>query len=260
MHTSLKNRRVLVTGGSAGIGQAIARSAARAGADVAFNHLGDDAGAAETADLIEGFGRRCWHESSDIAEEAQVIAMFRKLDEAWGGIDILVNNAGVDGHRGLLWEMDPAEIRRVLDINFHGVIHACRSAVPRMIGRGHGVICNITSVHDKVPWSGYTPYCAAKAAVAAMTQSMTLELADSGVRAFCIAPGAIKTNTKSHKHLDEAAHNDLLSKIPSGRVGNAEEVGDMVVALCSPAGDYVAGTSVYVDGGMTCYPSFMTGG
>lgn len=260
LHTSLKNKRVLVTGASSGIGQAIARSAARAGADVAFNHLGDEEGAIETAALVEGFGRRCWHESSDIADERQVSAMFDKLDAHWGGIDILVNNAGIDGKRGLLWEMDAAEIRRVLDINFHGVIHACRAAVPRMVSRGNGVICNITSVHDKVPWSGYTPYCAAKAAVAAMTASMTLELGDSGVRAFCIAPGAIKTNTKAHKHLDDEAHRDLLSKIPSGRVGNATEVGDLVVALCSPAGDYVAGTSVYVDGGMTCYPSFMTGG
>ena len=260
MQNSLNAQRVLVTGASAGIGQAIALAAARAGADVAFNHLGDGEGAAGTAAAVAALGRRCWHESSDVSDGNQVDAMFERLDAEWGGVDVLVNNAGVDGHRALLWDLDPAEIRRVVDINLFGVIHACRAAVPRMRQRGSGVICNITSVHERVPWSGYTPYCAAKAAVASLTASLTLELADSGVRAFCVAPGAIKTSTKAHKHTDPAAHRDLLSKIPSGRVGDAEEVGELVVALCSPAGGYVAGTSVYVDGGMSCYPSFMTGG
>ena len=182
------------------------------------------------------------------------------MDEAFGGVDILINNAGMDGDKAAVHEVDPDDWTRVVSVNLYGTFYCSREAVTRMRKQGDGVILNITSVHEFVPWTGQTAYCASKAAIGMFTKSLAQELADSGVRALCVAPGAIKTDINKDVWSDPEKAKDLNEKIPMGRIGTVEEVADLVIALVSDMGSYVTGTTVLVDGGMATYPSFMKGG
>lgn len=260
MEISLKGRRALVTGANSGIGAGIAGALAAAGARVAVNFIVQPDAAAAVVTAIREAGGEAVPVQADVADAAQVGAMFATLDRTWGGVDILVNNAGIDGPRAMTWEADPAEWERVLRVDLLGAFHCAREALKRMVSQRHGVVLNLTSVHEKIPWSGYGAYTAAKAGLAMTTRTMAQEAAPFGVRVVALAPGAIRTPINRRVWSDKAGLADLLTKIPLGRMGEPEEIARVAVFLVSDAASYLTGTTIYVDGGMTDYPDFAHGG
>ena len=186
--------------------------------------------------------------------------MFGQLDQHWGGIDVLVNNAGIDGHPAPGWEIEPEAWMRVIDVNLKGAFLCARQALRRMVPQRSGVVLNTTSVHEVIAWSGYSAYTASKAGLSMLSRSLAQEAAPHGVRVLCIAPGAIRTPINRQVWGQRAPYQDLLTKIPLGRIGEPADVARMAVLLASDVAGYVTGTSVFVDGGMTDYPAFAHGG
>jgi len=177
-----------------------------------------------------------------------------------GGVDILVNSAGVDGDRALGWDGSPEAWAGVLGINLKGTYQCAREALRRMVAQNSGVILTITSVHERIPWTGYSAYTASKAGLSMLTKTLAQEAAPHGVRVLALAPGAIETPINRDVWDDPKRLADLLRKIPMGRIGQPEEIARMAVVLVSDVASYVTGTTVFVDGGMTLYPAFTHGG
>lgn len=260
MRIDLEGQRALVTGGNSGIGKAISMTLGAAGGRVAIDYVSDEPSARDLADRISREGRGAIAIEADISDPAQVESMFERLDSEWGGVDILVNNAGIQGQRTPSWELEPESWRQIVDINLYGTFLCSREALQRMVPAQSGVILNITSVHQKIPWSGYSAYTASKAAVAMLTRTLSQEAAPHGIRVLALAPGAIKTPINQDVWQDPDKRHDLLGKIPLARIGEPQDVARMALVLVSGAANYVTGTTLYVDGGMTDYPDFAHGG
>lgn len=260
MEITLQGRRAIVTGANSGIGEAIALALGAAGAKVAVNYVVHPEAAEDVAKRIRDAGSESLTVAADVSKADQVAAMFQKLDATWGGVDLLVNNAGIDGQHAAAWEADPASWTHVLQVNLIGAFLCAREALKRMTARRSGVIVNMTSVHERIAWSGYSAYAASKSGLSMMTQTLAQEAAGFGVRVVAVAPGAIKTPINQNVWSDPKSFADLLEKIPLNRMGTPEEIAQMVVVLASDVGSYVTGTTVFVDGGMTDYPSFRHGG
>jgi NAD(P)-dependent dehydrogenase (short-subunit alcohol dehydrogenase family) len=260
MIISLAGRRALVTGANSGIGQAIALALGDAGADVAINYVTHPEAADAVVAQLAAKGRRGLALHADVSSEADVEAMFQQMDAQWGGIDILVNCAGIDGVHALAQDAKMADWRRVIEINLFGAFDCARHALARMLAQRRGVILNITSVHEVIPWSGYSAYTSSKAALGMLTKTLAQEAAPHGVRVLALGPGAVQTPINQSVWADPAASADLLTKIPLGRMGRTDEIATMAVVLCSDASSYVTGTTLMVDGAMTTYPEFAHGG
>ena len=260
MNISLAGRRALVTGANSGIGQAIALALGAAGADVAVNHVTHPEAADAVVARLVAMGRRAVALRADVSNEADVEAMFAQVDAQWGGLDILVNCAGIDGVRALAQDAKMADWRRVIEVNLFGAFDCARHALGHMLAQGRGVILNISSVHEVIPWSGYSAYTASKAGLGMLTKTLAQEAAPHGVRVLALAPGAIRTPINQAVWADAAGSADLLGKIPMGRMGGTEDIANMAVVLCSDVAGYATGTTVVVDGGMTTYPEFAHGG
>jgi glucose 1-dehydrogenase len=260
MKIDLKGKRALVTGGSSGIGSAVAVALAAAGADVAITYLTHPKSAEAMVRSIRKRRCKALAIETDVSDPGAVIAMFNKIDESWGGIDILVNSAGMDGKRALSWESDFADWRKVLEVNLFGAFYCASEALKRMVPRKRGVILGISSVHEEIAWSGYSAYTASKAALGMMTKTLAQEAAPHGIRVLSLAPGAIKTPINRSVWESPKMLKDLLKKIPLNRMGKPEEIARMVVVLVSDVSDYVTGRTIFVDGGMTDYPDFAHGG
>ncbi|HEU5466754.1 MAG TPA: 3-oxoacyl-ACP reductase FabG [Gemmatimonadales bacterium] len=260
MEIALAGRRALVTGGNSGIGEAIAVALGASGARVAVNYVVHPEAAEAVVARIRKAGGEALAVAADVADAGEVARMFGQVDQAWGGVDILVNNAGIDGGRALAWEADPAQWAKVLAVNLGGAFHCAREALRRMVPAKAGVIVNLTSVHERIAWTGYSAYTASKAGLSMLTENLAQEAAPAGVRVVAVAPGAIKTPINRSVWSDPNTLADLLDKIPLNRMGTPEEIARMVVVLASDVASYVTGTTVFVDGGMTDYPSFREGG
>ena len=260
MQIDLTDRRVLVTGGNSGLGAAMVRAFAAAGARVAVNYVTHPEEAEALAAEIRKDGGEAMTVEADVSDPDAVEAMFAALDKAWGGIDVLVNNAGIDGPRALAWEADVDAWKKVLDINLVGSFLCARQALKRMVAQKSGVIINTSSVHQVIAWSGYSAYAASKSGLIMMANTLAQEAAPYGVRVLCIAPGAIATRINADVWQDAEGLKDLLTKIPMGRIGQPKDVAEMAVVLASDVASYMTATTVYVDGGMTDYPGFMHGG
>ena len=260
MEIVLSKRRALVTGANSGIGASIARELAAAGARVVVNYVVNPEAAEGVVGGIRDAGGEAMALEADVSDAGQVGAMFATIDQTWGGLDILVNNAGIDGPRALAWEADPKDWDRVLRIDLLGAFHCAREALKRMVAQRSGVVLNLTSVHEKVPWSGYSAYTAAKAGLSMMTKTLSQEAAPFGVRVVALAPGAIRTPINRSVWSDPSSLADLLTKIPLDRIGEPEEISRVAVFLVSDSASYLTGSTVYVDGGMTDYPEFGHGG
>lgn len=265
MKIDLSDRRVLVTGGNSGIGQAIAEEFGAAGARVAVNYVAHPEAATAVVSALRaktdsGEGRDAFAVEADVSDAASVKAMFARLDERWGGVDVLVNNAGIDGLRMLAWEADLDAWRRVIEVNLVGAFHCAREALKRMVAQRSGVVLNITSVHEIIPWTGYSAYTAAKAGLGMLARTMAQEAAPHGVRVLALAPGAVQTAINKAVWSNARMRRDLLEKIPMNRIGQPGEVARMAVVLASDAASYVTGSTVFVDGAMTDYPDFGHGG
>jgi NAD(P)-dependent dehydrogenase (short-subunit alcohol dehydrogenase family) len=260
METNLQGKRVLVTGGNSGLGAAMTRAFAAEGARVAVNYLVHPEATDALVKEFTAAGGEAVGLMADISDPDAVEAMFAKLDERWGGIDVLVNNAGIDGRSAPGWEAEIADWMKVIDINLKGAFLCARQALKRMVAQKSGVVLNTSSVHEVIAWTGYSAYTASKAGMSMMAKSLAQEAAPHGVRVLCIAPGAIKTPINEAVWSDPQGYKDLLTKIPLGRIGEPEDIGRMAVVLASDIASYVTATTVFVDGGMTDYPSFAHGG
>jgi NAD(P)-dependent dehydrogenase (short-subunit alcohol dehydrogenase family) len=260
MIITLEKKRALVTGGSSGIGAAIARELAAAGARVAINYIGHPANADALVKEICGQGGEAFAVQADVTDAAAVAAMFQRLDQAWGGIDILINNAGIDGERAVSWEADVEAWKKVLDVNLVGSFQCAREALKRMVAQKAGVILSTSSVHEEIAWGGYSAYASSKAALGMLTKTLAQEAAPYGVRVLAIAPGAIRTPINRAVWDDSRGLKDLQRKIPLGRIGEPAEIARMAFVLVSDTASYMTGRTVYIDGGMTDYPDFAHGG
>ncbi len=243
----LEGRTALVTGGSRGIGRAIATALAKEGADVAINYQSNDAAAAEVVEEIQQMGRQAVTAKADVSDPYDTFRMAEAVIEKFGHIDILVNNAGVTSDKSFI-NMDHATWRKVLAINLDGVFNCTKVFIDQMVEQNYGRVVNITSVIGQIGNFGQANYAASKAGVAAMTKSLAKELARKGITVNAVAPGFIETEMVLE--IPESAQNKLLEQIPLRRFGKVDEVAQMVVFLCSSDGDYVTGAELEVNGGL----------
>jgi glucose 1-dehydrogenase len=182
MEIKLTGKRALVTGANSGIGEVIALALADAGAKVAINYVVNPEAAQAVAAKVRDKSVDALTLDADIGNPDEVARMFEDVDSAWGGLDVLVNNAGIDGPRAYGWETDPTAWRRVIEIDLLGAFHCSREALRRMVPQKSGVILNLTSVHEVIPWSGFSAYTAAKAGASMLTKTLAQEAAPRGVR------------------------------------------------------------------------------
>ncbi len=260
LNVDLSGRRALVTGGNSGIGAAIVASLAAAGADVAINYIGHPEAAEAGATAVRAAGPRAMTIEADVSDADAVSTMFARIDNEWGGIDILVNNAGIDGAAASAADADLAAWRRVIEINLYGAFYCAREALKRMLPQKRGVILNMSSVHEVIPWSTHSSYAASKAGLSMLTRTLAQEASPAGVRVLALAPGAIKTSINQNVWSDPAGLSDLENKIPMGRMGETAEIARMATVLVSDLASYATGTTVFVDGGMSDYADFSHGG
>ncbi|HET7340482.1 MAG TPA: glucose 1-dehydrogenase [Methylomirabilota bacterium] len=261
----LRGQTALVTGGSSGIGDGVARALGAAGADVVVNYAGNAEGAARVVKDLEAGGVRALAIRADVSREADVDAMVAEMLSAWGRLDILVANSGLQRDAPFL-EMTLEQWNTVLGVNLTGVFLCARAAARAMIRQPRGasqaagkIIC-MSSVHEIIPWAGHVNYAASKGGVKLFMQSIAQELAPHHIRVNSIAPGAIQTPINRAAWETPAALTSLLTLIPYGRIGVPEDIGRAAVWLASDAADYVHGQTIVVDGGMTLYPEFARGG
>lgn len=263
----LKNQKALVTGANSGIGEACALALGAAGADVVINYISRPEEAERVAENIRQSGTRAIAFQADVSREDQVQAMFAEMLKEFGTIDILVNNAGLQ-RDSRFQDMTVEQWNTVIAINLTGQFLCAREAVREFLRRGvvpevstaAGKIICMSSVHEVIPWGGHVNYAASKGGVMQLMKSMAQELAPKKIRVNSIAPGAIKTPINRAAWETAEAEAELLKLIPEGRVGVPEDIARAVVWLASDASDYVTGTTLFVDGGMTLYPGFATGG
>ena len=260
MNITLKGKRALVTGGNSGIGAAVVRALADAGAKVAINYLVHPESTQTIIKEIQSKNGEAISIQSDVSDPNAVAQMFEQIDKEWGSMDILINSAGIDGSRAFAWEAEISAWQKVIEVNLLGSFYNSREALKRMIPQKSGVILNVSSVHEIVAWSGYSAYTASKAAIGMMTKTLAQEAAPYGVRVLSIGPGAIKTPINKNVWSDPNSLSDLLEKIPLNRLGEPEDIAQMVVVLVSDVASYITGRTIYVDGGMTDYPDFSHGG
>jgi glucose 1-dehydrogenase len=264
----LAGQTAIVTGSSSGIGAAVARAYAAEGINVVVNYPGGPSTGADAvlADIVAAGGKgivaKC-----DVSKEDEVEAMFATTVATFGTVDILVNNAG--------WQKDAAfedmtldQWNAVIGVNLTGQFLCARAAVREFIRRGMvperskalGKIVCMSSVHEVIPWGGHANYAASKGGVMLLMKSMAQELAPKKIRINSIGPGAIKTPINHSAWATPEAEAALLKLIPYDRVGEPDDIAKAAIWLASDDSDYVTGTTLFVDGGMTLYPGFATGG
>lgn len=263
----LAGQVALVTGANSGIGRAVAIAMGEAGANVAVNYIVDDESAHDVVDAIEQTGQKAIAVKADVSSEDQVEEMFRAAIAAFGTVDILVANAGLQ-RDSVFHDMTLAEWNKVLSVNLTGQFLCARSAIREFLRRGVNasvsraagkVIC-MSSVHQDIPWSGHANYATSKGGIKMLMESMAQELAPHHVRVNAIAPGAIRTPINRNAWDTPEALKSLLTLIPYRRIGEPEDIARVAVWLASDESDYVVGTTLFVDGGMTLFPGFATGG
>ncbi len=263
----LKSQKALVTGANSGIGEACALALGAAGADVVVNYVSRPEEADRVVKLIEAQGSRALALHADVSNEEQVQAMFAEMLKQWGTIDILVNNAGLQ-QDAAFQDMTLKQWQLVISVNLTGQFLCAREAVREYLRRGvvpevsraAGKIICMSSVHEVIPWGGHVNYAASKGGVMQLMKSMAQELAPKKIRINSVAPGAIKTPINRSAWDTPKALQSLLTLIPDQRIGEPEDIARTVVWLASDQSDYITGATLFVDGGMTLYPGFSTGG
>jgi glucose 1-dehydrogenase len=268
IHQVLVGQKALVTGASKGLGQAMAIGFAQAGADVLVNYSTDEQGAQQTAEIIRGYGRKAVVFKANVARECEVKAMFDRMFESFGRLDICVPNAAIQLNANVD-EMTLEQWQGVIDVNLTGMFLCAREAIrafkrqgiDRSISYACGKLIFMSSVHDIIPWAGHANYAAAKGGLMLFMKSLAQEVAHIRIRVNAISPGAIRTPMNVEKlTTPEMFESTLLKLIPAKRIGEPEDVARAAVWLASDESDYVHGTTIYIDGGMTLYPGFIGAG
>jgi glucose 1-dehydrogenase len=269
MDQKLKGQVAIITGASSGIGAGVAKSLATAGAKVVVNHPVDATKAAAEAVLAEiaSIGGDGVIYQADVSKEDEVKKMFADVIARFGTVDILINNAGLQ-RDSPFQEMTLEQWNYVLAVNLTGQFLCAREAVREFLRRGvvpersraAGKIICMSSVHEVIPWAGHANYAASKGGIMMLMKSIAQEFAPSKIRVNSIGPGAIKTPINHAAWATPAAEKKLLELIPYDRVGVVEDIGAAAVWLASDDSDYITGTTLFVDGGMTLYPGFSTNG
>ena len=260
MNIDLSGRRALVMGSSSGLGAAIAMGLAAAGARIAVHYHTDPTAAETVVARIREQGGTAAAFQADVSVLEEVTRLFQEVVVTFGGVDILVNNAGMDGKQANCVDSDPLHWAQVLAVDLQAPYYCTRQALTLMLAQKNGVILNITSVHEYIPWSGFSAYTSAKGGLSMFTRTVAQEVADSGVRVLAIAPGAIRTSINAEVWQNPAGLADLNRKIAMGRMGEPDEIARVAVFLASDFASYMTGTTIAVDGGMLLYPEFRHGG
>jgi len=264
----LKGQKALVTGASSGIGRGIAIGLGHAGADVVINYVRDDGQAEMLVDEVKRCGgNKAYAHRADVSNEEQVREMFARMEAEFGGIDILVNNAGLQ-QDAPFDELTLKQWNTVIGVNLTGQFLCAREAVRmfKRTGVKPGVSCSagkiicISSVHDVIPWAGHVNYAASKGGVSLMMKSIAQEVAPQRIRVNAISPGAVRTPINMEAWGTREAYAELMKLVPYKRIGEVDDIARATVWLASDDSDYVTGATLYVDGGMTLYPGFETGG
>jgi len=261
----IEGKNVLVTGGSSGIGQAIAVRFAEYGANVAINYLRQPEEAAETEEQVQACVGKVQREGvkdvlvqGDVSNEDDVVRMVADAVAGLGGIDILVNNAGIQISRPTE-ELSSADFDRVLAVNLRGSFLCAREAIKHFLDEDKpGSIVNISSVHQLIPKPGYLGYSASKGGMQNLTRTLALEYAGRGIRVNGIGPGATVTPINRAWIDDPEKRRQVEEHIPMQRAGDSDEMAGVTAFLASDDAAYITGQTIFVDGGLTLYPSFLT--
>jgi glucose 1-dehydrogenase len=267
----LRGQKALVTGANSGIGKAVAVALCQAGADVVINYRSGDEQAQAVAEEATHCGcstnGRAIIHKADVSKEDEVRNMFERMFSEFGTIDIVVANAGLQKDAPFE-QMTLEQWNTVIGVNLTGQFLCCREAVREFKRRGikpdvscaAGKIICMSSVHDVIPWAGHVNYAASKGGVMLMMKSIAQEVAPYRIRVNSICPGAIRTPINMPAWSTPEAYRELLKLIPYKRIGEPEDIARAAVWLASDESDYITGTNLYIDGGMTLYPGFEAGG
>ncbi len=264
---SLKGQSALVTGADSGIGKGVAIALAAAGANVIINHVDAHEVAEQTVDEITAAGGTAYAIHADVSKEDEVKAMFAEMYRQYCTIDILINNAGLQRDSRFV-DMTLEQWNTVIGINLTGQFLCAREAAKEFIRRGvvpersraAGKIICMSSVHEVIPWAGHVNYAASKGGISMFMKSIAQELAPHKIRVVAIGPGAIQTpiNKSAWDTPEDLAK--LLTLIPYNRIGEPDDIGKLAAWLVSDEADYITGTTIFIDGGMTLYPGFADNG
>jgi glucose 1-dehydrogenase len=263
----LAGQKALVTGASSGIGRAIAIALGRAGADVVVNYASSQGDAEDVVARIAQLGAKAVAHRADVSSEGDVERMFERMRAEFGTIDILVANAGLQRDASI-GNMTLEQWNKVLAVNLTGQFLCARAAIREFrrrgvvqeVSRAAGKIICMSSVHQQIPWAGHVNYAASKGGIEMMMRTLAQEVAPERIRVNAIAPGAIRTPINRAAWETKEALDRLMTLIPYRRIGEPEDVARAAVWLASDASDYVVGTTLFVDGGMTLYPEFADNG
>lgn len=266
MQISLKGQVAIVTGASSGLGAGAAKRLAASGAAVVINYHSQPEPAQKLAEEIIAAGGQAIAVGADVSDEQDVEKLFVETLKAFGRVDILVANSGLQKDAPIA-DMTLKDWNTVINVNLTGQFLCARAALRQFarqeirpeVSRARGKIIHMSSVHQVIPWAGHVNYAASKGGVDLLMRSIAQEVGEQRIRVNSIAPGAIRTaiNTKA---TEGDAEKKLLELIPYGRVGEADDVANAVVWLASDASDYVHGTTLFIDGGMSLYPEFRNNG
>jgi glucose 1-dehydrogenase len=263
----LAGQPALVTGANSGIGRAVALGLAQSGADVVVNYVTNPEQAEEVAHEIEAMGRRAIAIKADVSKEDEVVGMFKQATAHFGTLHVVVSNAGLQ--RDSPYDtMTLEQWNTVIGVNLTGQFLCTREATREFKRRGvddkisvaAGKILCMSSVHQEIPWAGHANYAASKGGIMMLMRSIAQELAPHRIRVNSVAPGAIRTPINTEAWSTPAAYSDLMTLVPYKRIGEPDDIARAVAWLVSDAADYITGATLFVDGGMTLYPGFATGG
>ena len=263
MHIDLTGQVAIVTGASSGLGRASASLFAQAGARVAVNYNSNKDAADDVVARIVADGGEAFACQADTSDEEAVIRLFDETVSRFGGIDIVFANAGMQKDAAYA-DLTLADWKRVIDVNLTGQFLVSREAVRRFrkqgdrgLGRAIGKILFMSSVHETIPWAGHANYAASKGGSGMLMRTLAQEVAEDRIRVNALAPGAIKTEINADATADE---DKLLQLVPYGRIGDVDDVARAALFLVSDAADYIVGSTLTVDGGMSLYPGFRHNG
>lgn len=265
----LENQTCIITGSSSGIGKAVAQAMGMEGANIVVNYHSGKEKAEEVADFITK-NSKCGDAITfkcDVSKEKEVQDMFAKTISHFGTVDVCVANAGIQIDHAL-HEMSLEAWQKVIDVNLTGQFLCARESIREFLRRGMrpevsnslGKIIHMSSVHEVIPWAGHANYAASKGALVMLMQSICQEYGPKKIRCNSIGPGAVKTEINKDVWSTEEGREGMLNLIPYKRIGVPEDVGSVACWLASDESEYINGTTIFVDGGMTCYPGFTTNG